>query len=397
MNVTLGTQVPFGQGQIAGIPSQRFDFWLVSAATALTAIGLIMVASTSMSVAGQLEVGSFHFLIRQVIALGLGLCLAFIVMRVPMQWWFNQGWMLLLIAFGLLILVLLPGIGKEVNGSKRWIGLGFMNLQSSEISKICLVLYLASYVVRRQHEVRSSFWGFFKPLLLFCLMATLLLMEPDFGALVVTFCALMGVIFLSGVRLQYFLGIVSVALMCVALIAVSQPYRWQRLVAFQDPFADQFGSGYQLSQALIAFGRGDWFGTGLGNSIQKLSFLPEAHTDFVFAIIAEEFGLLGSLMVIALFAVFLYRIFLVAYRAERLGQHFNAYVAYGLSLLLTSQVLINLGVNTGLLPTKGLTLPFLSYGGTSLMMTCVALGFICRVHWESALLKESADSGGARG
>lgn len=373
-----------GLERVEGIGKGRFDPWLLGTAFALAAAGLIMVASSSVSVAGNLDVPPLYFFGRQAMALCIGLAVAFLVLRVPMQWWKSQSWMLLFVAYAVLVLVLIPGIGRDVNGSQRWISLGFMNVQSSEIAKVCLVLYLAGYLVRRQQEVRTQFWGFVKPLILFCGIAVLLLMEPDFGALVVTLCALMGVIFLSGVRWLHFLAIVAVASVSIGLIAISQRYRLDRLGSYQAPFEDQYGAGYQLTQALIAFGRGEWTGLGLGNSVQKLSFLPEAHTDFVFAIVAEEFGLLGSLVIIGLFGVLIFRGLWIAYQAERKGLVFNAYVVYGLVLLFAAQVLINLGVNTGLLPTKGLTLPLMSYGGSSLIMSCVAIGLISRVYWESS-------------
>jgi cell division protein FtsW len=365
------------------VDAGRYDTWLILSAVALMAIGLVMVASSSISVSSKLEVSPFYFLIRQLGYLLAGFMLAFITLRIPMKWWYEQSWMLLLIAFVVLVLVLIPGIGKTVNGSTRWIGLGFMNVQSSEISKVCLVLYIAAYLVRRQEEIRTSIWGFVKPLIVFCIMAVLLLMEPDFGALVVTLCALMGMIFLSGVRMMHFLALVGTALVCIGFIAISQQYRLERLTAYTEPFEHKYGAGYQLTQALIAFGRGEWSGVGLGNSIQKLSFLPEAHTDFVFAIIGEEFGVFGSLLVLGLFAVLIWRGFRIARQAEIKRLFFDAYVAYGIVLLLAAQVLINLGVNTGLLPTKGLTLPFLSYGGSSVIMCCVAVGLICRVAYES--------------
>ncbi len=373
------------------ISAGRYDAAFMLASVLLMAIGLVMVASSSISVAPRLEVGPFHFLLRQVVYLVVGFALAFVTLRVPMKWWYEQSWIMLSIAFVVLLLVLIPGIGKTVNGSTRWIGLGIMNVQSSEIAKVCLVLYVAAYLVRRQQEIRTSIWGFIKPLIVFCVMAVLLLMEPDFGALVVTLCALMGMIFLSGVRLLHFVALVGTALVCIGLIAISQQYRLERLTAYTEPFeADyKYGAGYQLTQALIAFGRGEWSGVGLGNSIQKLSFLPEAHTDFVFAIIGEEFGLLGSLVVLALFVVLIWRGFRIARRAEVKRLFFEAYVAYGLVLLMAAQILINLGVNTGLLPTKGLTLPFLSYGGSSVIMCCVAVGLVCRVAYESGAIADA--------
>lgn len=378
----------------SAIDVHRYDPWFMFSAVALMVVGLVMVGSTSVSASATLDTSPFYFLIRQMAYLVVGSVLGFVTLRFPMKWWYEQSWILLSISFVVLVLVLIPGIGKTVNGSTRWIGLGVMNVQSSEISKVCLVLYVAAYLVRRQNEIRTSIWGFIKPLIVFCLMAILLLMEPDFGALVVTLCALMGMIFLSGVRMLHFLALVGTTLVCIGAIAISQPYRMQRLTAFTQPFEDKYGAGYQLTQALIAFGRGEWTGVGLGNSIQKLSFLPEAHTDFVFAIVAEEFGIIGSLVVLALFGLLIWRGFVIARNAEIKRLFFDAYVAYGLVLLMAAQVLINLGVNTGLLPTKGLTLPFLSYGGSSVIMCCVTVGLLCRVAYESGAV--TAKSGGAK-
>lgn len=378
----------------SAIDIHRYDPWFMFAAVALMVVGLVMVGSTSVSASATLDTSPFYFLVRQIAYLVIGCIIGFITLRFPMKWWYEQSWILLSIAFIVLVLVLIPGIGKTVNGSTRWIGLGIMNVQSSEISKVCLVLYVAAYLVRRQNEIRTSIWGFIKPLIVFCLMAILLLMEPDFGALVVTLCALMGMIFLSGVRMLHFLALVGTTLFCIGAIAISQPYRMQRLTAFTQPFEDKYGAGYQLTQALIAFGRGEWTGVGLGNSIQKLAFLPEAHTDFVFAIVAEEFGIIGSLVVLALFGLLIWRGFVIARNAEIKRLFFDAYVAYGLVLLMAAQVLINLGVNTGLLPTKGLTLPFLSYGGSSVIMCCVTVGLLCRVAYESGAV--TAKPGGAQ-
>lgn len=376
--------------------STRFDVLLLLSAFLLATVGLIMVASSSVGAAENLDVPMGYFWSRQLVYLVVGVVFGFLVSRVPMAWWYRQSGLLLFVAFALLMLVFLPGIGRTVNGSTRWINLGFMNVQASEVAKLFLVVYIAGYLVRRQDEIRTSLWGFLKPLLVFCVMAILLLMEPDFGALVVTLCALMGMIFLSGVRLLHFLALVGTALVCIGFIAISQQYRLERLTAYTDPFEHKFGSGYQLTQALIAFGRGEWTGVGLGNSVQKLAFLPEAHTDFVFAILGEELGVIGCIVVLGLFAVLIWRGFVIARHAERVGQLFAAYTAYGIVLLLGAQIFINLGVNTGLLPTKGLTLPFLSFGGSSLIMCCISIGVLCRVVIESSVGSGKEVAHGAR-
>jgi len=290
----------------------------------------------------------------------------------------------------LLILVLLPGIGREVNGAKRWIGVGLFNVQPSEVAKVCAVLFLAGYLVRRQQEVRGSWKGFFKPLVVLVPIAGLLLLEPDFGATVVMLGAAAGMLFLGGVGLFRFGLMVLLALGAIYLL-VQDPYRWARITNFSDPWADQFGAGYQLSQALIAFGRGEWLGVGLGNSVQKQFYLPEAHTDFVFSILAEELGLVGALLTLGLFVFIAVRSLYVGLWAERSRQFFSAYVAYGLALLWIGQILINIGVNVGLLPTKGLTLPFLSYGGSSLIICCASLGMLLRIEWETRTCLGSAE------
>ena len=299
-----------------------------------------------------------------------------------MNIWQRYGWIMLLAAFALLVLVLVPGIGREVNGARRWIGFGAFNVQPSEIAKVFVVVYLAGYLVRRQEEVRESWAGFFKPFVVLLPMAGLLLLEPDFGATVVMMGSAMAMLFLGGVGMLRFGLMVALAVGAVFVLVQTQEYRLQRLITFTDPWADQYGSGYQLTQALIAFGRGEWFGVGLGNSIQKQFYLPEAHTDFVFSVLAEELGFVGALATLALFVFVSVRALYVGLWAERAKQFFSAYVAYGLAFLWIGQFLINIGVNTGLLPTKGLTLPFLSYGGSSLVICCVSLALLLRIEWE---------------
>ena len=288
-------------------------------------------------------------------------------MMIPMAEVQKHSGRLLLIAAVLLVLVLLPGIGREVNGAKRWIGVGLFNVQPSELAKVFAVTFLAAYLVRRQKQVREKWMGFFAPFFVLLPIAGLLLLEPDFGATVVMFGAAGGMLFLGGVGMFRF-GILILLAAAAVYGLVQDPYRWARITNFSDPWADQFGAGYQLSQALIAFGRGEWLGVGLGNSVQKQFYLPEAHTDFVFSVLAEELGLVGALLTVALFVFVGVRSLYIGLWAERSRQFFSAYVAYGLALLWIGQILINIGVNVGLLPTKGLTLPFLSYGGSSLII-----------------------------
>jgi cell division protein FtsW len=332
-------------------------------------------------------------MIRHIIYLVLGIGACGVTLMIPIATWQRLGWWLLMGAFGLLIAVLLPGIGREVNGSMRWIGFSFFNVQPSEIAKVFVVIFLAGYLIRRQTEVRETWMGFFKPFVVLMPMAFLLLMEPDFGATVVMMGAAAAMLFLGGVGLFRFGLMVLLAVGAVFLLVQAQPYRMARLITFTDPWSDQFGSGYQLTQALIAFGRGQWLGVGLGNSVQKQFYLPEAHTDFVFSVLAEELGVVGSLCTVALFMFVCIRGMYIGLWAERAKQFFAAYVAYGLSFLWIGQFLINIGVNVGLLPTKGLTLPFLSYGGSSLVICCACLGLLLRIEWESraALGSEEAE------
>lgn len=374
-------------------PSRQFaiDQPLLMAALALSIIGLVMVGSASVDIAQSLTGNPMYFAIRQAIYLGIALVLGFAVLRVPMSFWQKQDGLLILGTLTLLILVLIPGIGKTVNGSSRWLDLVIFRLQASEVAKIATVLYTASYLVRRENEVRTSFWGFIKPLIVVFVFALLLLMEPDLGALVVIMASVTGVLFMAGVRWLHFGSLILVGGLGVVTLALTSPYRLKRLTAYLDPWADQFDTGYQLVQALIAFGRGDIAGLGLGNSIQKMAFLPEAHTDFVFAIIGEELGLMGSLLIIVLFAIVAWRGLFIALEAHRAGARYQAYVAYGITFILAFQAVVNLGVNTGLLPTKGLTLPFVSYGGSSLLMSAACVGLLLRCHAE-ALRQQEADS-----
>ena len=366
------------------------DFPLLAGCLALLGLGLVMIASSSSEIAA-VNLGNTHYnTIRHLVYLALGLVACGLTLMVPMAEVQKYSAHLLLIAVVLLILVLLPGIGREVNGAKRWIGVGLFNVQPSEVAKVCAVIFLAGYLVRRQQEVRGSWMGFFKPLMVLVPVAGLLLLEPDFGATVVMLGAAAGMLFLGGVGLFRFSLMVLLAMGAI-YARVQDPYRWARITNFSDPWADQFGAGYQLSQALIAFGRGEWLGVGLGNSVQKQFYLPEAHTDFVFSILAEELGLVGALLTLALFVFVAVRSLYVGLWAERSKQFFSAYVAYGLALLWIGQILINIGVNVGLLPTKGLTLPFLSYGGSSLIICCASLGMLLRIEWETRTCLGSAE------
>jgi cell division protein FtsW len=360
-----------------------FDQVLILAAAAILLLGLIMVTSASISVADKQMQEPLFYLERQAVGVILGLICAVVMMFIPTRIWEQLAMPLLLFAFLLLILVLIPGIGHEVNGSRRWLRAGFMNFQASELTRVLLLTYLASYVVRRQQELKDELKGFIKPLGVLMAAAALLLLEPDFGAATVLMATGLGVLFLAGVKLRHFAALVAIAAAGMAVIAVTSAYRLKRLTAFLDPFADPFNSGFQLTQSLIAVGRGELFGVGLGSSVQKLFYLPEAHTDFVFAILAEELGLVGVIVTLGLFIVLVWRTFRISRLAAEAGLAFQAYCASGFGIWLAFQTFINVGVNLGLLPTKGLTLPLMSYGGSSILVTLGWLGLILRIHHEA--------------
>jgi cell division protein FtsW len=366
--------------QIARSPYAMLWLLLLCAGTLLVS-GLAIVGSASIDIAAQAYDNSFYYIIRQAIYIGLGLVVALAVANVPMAWWLRSGWLLLFAAFAMLVLVLTP-LGVSVNGSTRWIPLGIFNVQVSEPAKLFLIAYLAGYLVRRREEINHNWSGFLKPVGVLGLAAFLLVIEPDFGATVVLMTAALGMIFLSGVRLSRFLPLIVVCIGLGVALVVFQPYRLKRVVAYLDPWKDQFDTGYQLTQSLIAFGRGEWFGVGLGNSVQKLFFLPEAHTDFIFSIFAEEFGLSGSLTMLLVFGLLIYVGFRIAFTAGQAGQLFSSYFAYGVTLILGLQAFINMGVSTGLLPTKGLTLPLVSYGGSSMLTCSACIGVLARVEME---------------
>lgn len=354
---------------------------LVISSVALLVLGVVMISSASMDMAAATVGNSYYYVIRQLVYAGMGCVVALVAVNVPVSWWERSGWLLLGIGLLSLVLVLTP-LGRTVNGSTRWINFGLFNVQVSEVAKLCLIAYLAGYVVRRRDELLNTWPGFLKPLIVLGLASVLLVIQPDFGATVVLVTAAAGMIFLSGVRLSRFVPLIGVLVVLGATLILTQPYRLKRVVSYLDPWKDQFDSGYQLTQSLIAFGRGSWDGVGLGNSIQKLFYLPEAHTDFIFAIIAEEFGLVGSLLVLGLYAILVVSGFVIARRAEKAGMPFSACFGYGLTLLIGLQAGINMSVSTGLLPTKGLTLPLVSYGGSSLMITCVCIGVLARIEME---------------
>ncbi|WP_239923564.1 putative lipid II flippase FtsW [Agaribacterium haliotis] len=352
---------------------------LFVAVLALASFGLLMVATSSIDFAAAVYGDTWYFAKKQMFFLILGLAAGCFVYMMPTRLWHQLSPLFLFLSFALLILVLVPGIGKVVNGSRRWLNFGPFGIQASELAKFCLIIFYASYLTRRAQVVSSRWLSFGIMVGIIALTALLLLLEPDFGSCVIICFTLGTMMFVAGVPVLRFVLLSIVALFGASVLILTSDYRRERLLSFMDPFADPYDGGYQLVQSLIAFGRGDWFGLGLGNSIQKLFFLPDAHTDFIFAIIAEEFGLFGVLIFIALFAFFIAQILRVALKALTRDQKFGAYLCVGVAALLAMQAFINMGVASGLLPTKGLTLPFISYGGSSLVVTCSMLALVFRV------------------
>jgi cell division protein FtsW len=371
------------RGKPVSKPISLYDKWLIATILCLLIIGLMMVASSSVMVSTKYYHQPFHFLVRQACYLCAGIVVGLIVVRTESSFWEKISMPMLMVCLFLLLIVLVPGIGRSVNGSRRWLAFGPIGVQVSELAKLTMIFYLAGYLVRQQKAVSERIFGFIKPMVVLGVVSFLLLLEPDFGATVVISGTVMAMLFLAGVKLRYYIGLMVGVMTALAFLAISSPYRMARLTAFLDPWADQFNSGYQLTQSLIAFGRGGWFGLGLGESIQKLLYLPEAHTDFLFAVLAEEFGLVGILVVIALYSILVFRGLNIAYIAHSQDRLFASYTAYGLTFWLGLQAAINMGVNTGLLPTKGLTLPLLSYGGASIVINCVVIALLLRIDHEN--------------
>jgi cell division protein FtsW len=373
-------------------PARRtssFDQGLLWSALLLASIGLVMVYSASIAMAAGEKFTGFrasYFLVRHGAYLAIGLAAAAMAFRVPVWLWQKAAPWLFIAGVALLVAVLVPGIGREVNGSRRWIPLGFTTFQPSELMKLFVVLYAADYTVRKAAFMDNFRRGFLPMFAVMTFVAALLLREPDFGALVVVTTIAMAVLFLGGLNWRLFAGLALLLAMAFAVLIVSSPYRLQRILGFMDPWADAYGKGYQLSHSLIAFGRGEWLGVGLGASVEKLFYLPEAHTDFLLAVIAEELGFAGVATVITLFLFLVHRAFAVGRQAASLERYFAALVAQGIGVWLAAQAFINMGVNMGLLPTKGLTLPLLSFGGTGIVVSAVALAIVFRIDYENRYL-----------
>ena len=370
----------------------HFDPLLIVVSTSLLLIGYVMVASSSLhlGIKAAPNSNSLHYPIRQLIHISLGLFLGVCVALTPVRAWERAGSWLFITGLLLLVVVLIPGLGVNVNGSTRWLSLGGLRIQVSEVVKYFAVIYMAGYVTRHQQSIRESAFGLIKPLILFSVASVLLLMEPDFGSAVVILIIAMGIMFLAGARLSQFIMLLSFVALLATLLVYFEPYRMKRVTSFMNPWADAKDTGYQLVHALISFGRGEWLGVGLGSGIQKLFYLPEAHTDFLFSVIAEELGLLGVVTVIVLFSLLIWRTFEIGIAAEKAGAQFSAFIAYGLGIWFGFQSFVNMGVNMGILPTKGLTLPLMSYGGGSMMIMCCAVALLFRVQSEVAEINANA-------
>jgi cell division protein FtsW len=363
-----------------------YDKTLLVCVFLLTAIGMIMVTSSSLFYAeNSLSGKTNYFVIRHMIYLSVAVIAAVFVLTQPIIRWQKFGPYLLVLGLILLVAVLFGG--RVVNGSRRWLAIGPITFQVSEVIKLFVVVYLAGYLVRRTDELQTQITGFAKPLLVLGLITLLLMLEPDFGASVVILATSLAMLFLGGAKLWQFIGLSATVAGALGILAFKESYRLERLLTFLDPWADPFGSGYQLTQSLIAFGRGSLWGQGLGNSLQKLSYLPEAHTDFIFAVMAEELGLVGVAFVLILFFVFFQRAMIIGRKALFQQRPYAAYLAYGIGFWLTFQALINMGVTSGALPTKGLTLPLISYGGNSLVVCAAAIAILLRIDYETKLVE----------
>jgi cell division protein FtsW len=356
----------------------HYDPWLLGAVVVLASLGVVMVASSSI----ELTVSPFYYLTRHLLFLTGGIGLAIWAMRTELKNIEQYNQLLLLACFGLLLVVFVPGLGSTVNGARRWINLGISRFQTVEAVKVLYIVWLSSYLVRFRDEVNATWPAMLKPLGVAVALVGLLLLQPDFGSSTLLLAITAGMLVLGGVNLPRMSMPIVIGLPVFAFIAILEPYRLRRITSFLDPWADQLGSGYQLSNALMAVGRGELFGVGLGGSVQKLNYLPEAHTDFIFSVIAEELGFIGVCLIIALYALLVGRAFWLGMRCVEMKRHFSGYIAFGIGLWISLQSFVSVGVNLGILPTKGLTLPLISAGGSSVLMTCVAMGLLLRVSYE---------------
>ncbi|HUR40676.1 MAG TPA: putative lipid II flippase FtsW [Verrucomicrobiae bacterium] len=377
-------------------PRYGLDGWLSGTALALLAIGLVMVASASVAVAEKSTGTPLYYFYKQFSYALLGLLLGAMTFSVRMKAWEQSGFWLLAFAFFLLTIVLIPGIGLKINSARRWLDFGAFRLQASEPARLALIIYMVGFVVRRQAELQNSFKQVLWSLVPVVLASALLMAEPDFGATALLLMVTFLLLFMAGARLLHLGALAFAAVGALALLVVAAPYRLRRVMNFTDPWSDIENSGWQLAQSLIAIGRGEWTGVGLGNSLQKLLYLPETHTDFIFAIWAEEFGLVGIVVLLALFGIVVWRAFAIGRAAQQRRHFFSAYLCYAMGAWMGAQVLINMAVNMGLVPTKGLTLPMISYGGSSLVTVCLMIALVLRADHENRVERAGAPAGGFR-
>jgi len=377
-----------------GVP--QVDAPTVAIVASIVLLGLVIVTSASMSIAGKDGGNPFQYLERQLTVVLVGVIAAAVAVAVRTEWLEKLSVPLLLVAALMLLVVLIPGIGYEVNGSRRWLRFGGFNFQASEAARVMVLVFIARYAARRETELRTSALGLLRPLLVVAVFCLLLLAEPDFGAATVLAATAFGVLFMAGARLRDVLGIGVLGGLLLTIAALASPYRMSRITTFIDPWRDPFNSGFQLTQSLIAIGRGGWTGVGLGESVQKLFYLPEAHTDFLFAVLAEELGLLGVLLTLALFVALAWRAFRIAQLAADAGLQFQCYLAVGFGIWVATQAFINMGVNMGALPTKGLTLPFMSFGRSSMIVALCWVGILLRVHHEAVQAARTPAAGSVR-
>jgi cell division protein FtsW len=396
MNAAAGSSMLYGRSTARG-GAVHIDTTTIAIVLSIVLLGLIMVTSASVSIASQETGQPFYYLERQLLLTLVGGALAAFLFCIRTELLERLSMPLLIAALLLLFMVLVPGLGHTVNGSRRWLHVLGLNFQVSELARVLVLIYLASYAVRRQEELRTTFAGLAKPLGLVCMVGALLLAEPDLGAATVLFATGFGMLFLAGARLRYVLAMAAIAAAAFVLLAVTSSYRLRRILTFLHPWDDPIKSGYQLTQSLIAIGRGQWFGVGLGESVQKLFYLPEAHTDFLFAVLAEELGLAGVVLTLSLFVALIWRSFHIARLAAHSGLHFQSYLASGFGLWVGIQSFINIGVNMGVLPTKGLTLPLMSYGRSSLIVSLAWVGLLLRVYHEAMLERRGSASVRERG
>jgi len=361
----------------------KVDYIFLSLFLSLSICGLLILASASVQFSDSITGSPFSMLLKQFFHLIVGFFLLIVISFTSLTIWERLDRWMLFFGMFLLLLVFVPGIGVEVNGANRWIRLGGFGLQPSEVMKFISIIYISAYSVRRITDLQTHWFGFFKPAFLIIMVASLILLQPDLGTSAVIFLTVLGILFIAGVHLKQFLLVLSLALLGVSALIIFVPWRWERIISFTDPWSDPFGTGYQLTLSLMSIGRGDWFGVGLGEGLMKMGYLPDAHTDFIYSVLVEEIGLLGGIIIISLLFGLAFRCFYIAKRALIKNQYFGFFAAYGVAILIGLHTFINVGVATGLLPTKGLTLPFISYGGTNLLVMCSLMGLVLRIDYET--------------